>query len=194
MSRRIMALASILVLGACSDDAGLPIDASPDAAVVTDGASDLPASDVAPDLPPVQPDLPPIQPDLPPVQPDLPPIQPDLPPLVDGFVIPDGLTDGGKQKICTTLNAMYVGGILSQAKQCAPMLPVIQCTQQVKDQLACPCMTWVNPSNAKAIAQLAQLEASWKALGCFAACPAIPCPPLGPSSCTGGITGGQCQP
>ncbi len=85
---------------------------------------------------------------------------------------------------CDDLQAQYADA-LARAKACNPALDVETCTAVVDDQLACPCETSINPGNAEAAAELADLAAQWQALGCFQdiACPAIACP---------GVVGGRC--
>ena len=94
---------------------------------------------------------------------------------------------GGCQS-CQDLNKAYVAAV-QQAKKCCSMCAVIQCTKKAKSELACPCTTYVEPSNAAAVAQMAQLEAQWNAVGCQPqGCPPIPCPPVSGATCGFGAT------
>jgi hypothetical protein len=74
------------------------------------------------------------------------------------------------------------------------MLPVIQCSIKVDDQLFCPCPTFVNPGNS-AYQKLLQLKKQWQAQGCNLqgiACPAVMCAQPKSASCLGSATTGVC--
>jgi hypothetical protein len=63
------------------------------------------------------------------------------------------------------------------AKVCSTSPDNDACTTSVADELACPCVTFVNPSNEAAIAALEALQQAWDAGQCGAAilCPAVVC-------------------
>jgi hypothetical protein len=87
--------------------------------------------------------------------------------------------------------------VLATAKTCNPVVTVQQCTAKVDDELACPCSTFINPSNTAAAAELAKLQISWKAKSCQLGivCPAALCPQPSGAACVGagGGTKGSCH-
>jgi hypothetical protein len=100
-------------------------------------------------------------------------------------------TDGGV-KPCPQLASEYAAA-LEAAKACNPVLSVLQCTKQVNDELPCPCPTFINPANAKAAADLDDLQAAWNAQNCGAGviCPAVLCvaPTTGVCQANGSLAG-----
>lgn len=95
---------------------------------------------------------------------------------------------------CDTLHQQYLEAI-DDAQVCDPGINLAQCTLQLDDQLACPCPTFVNPSNAAAIRQAQSLQAQWDALGCSAQvnCPAVECiAPMSASCVANSIAIGAC--
>jgi hypothetical protein len=99
--------------------------------------------------------------------------------------------DGGV-KSCSQLASEYAA-TLEAAKACNPVLSVLQCTQQVNDELPCPCPTFINPANAKAVAELDDLQAAWNAQNCGSGviCPAVLCvaPTSGVCQANGSLAG-----
>jgi len=166
------------LLAACSDDTVTPdTTPTPDAALYEAGidgpVADLGQADASP-----APDGPGIDHAVP----DAP--RPDLPLPVDGPI-----SDAMKLQLCQGWNAAYVAA-LQLARKCSPMLPVVQCTTSVSDELACPCPTFVEQANSTEIQQLTDLKSKWQALGCASlfACPAMPCyvPPSAGCTASGG--------
>lgn len=102
--------------------------------------------------------------------------------------------DGGV-KSCTDLASEYAAA-LEAAKACNPVLSVLQCTKQVADELPCPCPTFVNPANAKAAAELDELQAAWNQQNCGSGviCPAVLCPAPNNGVCQpeSGALSGKC--
>jgi len=89
---------------------------------------------------------------------------------------------------CWSLNAAFINAV-KKAKACNPysMMPVEQCSKQVKNALFCPvCPTFISPFNAAAVQEMADLEQKWLALSCDKleiACPAMACPTPQSASC-----------
>jgi hypothetical protein len=101
--------------------------------------------------------------------------------------------DGGV-KPCSQLASEYATA-LEAAKACNPVLSVLQCTKQVNDELPCPCATFVNPANAKAAAELDDLQSAWNAQSCGTGviCPAVLCPAPTSGVCqANGSLSGKC--
>ncbi len=95
-----------------------------------------------------------------------------------------GGSDGGTIT-CADLEKAYATS-LAAAKACNPILSVLQCTKSIGDELACPCPTYVNPSNTTAMAELAKLQSDWTAHGCDqqVVCPLVLCAQPGGAACT----------
>ena len=105
-----------------------------------------------------------------------------------------GGTGGGPGLTCKQLESNYAAS-LKKAKSCSPILPVVQCTSKVDDELACPCPTFINPGNTAAAAELAKLKAEWKTQNCSAGvvCPLVLCAQPSGATCVGGsATNGSC--
>ncbi|MBE7479786.1 MAG: hypothetical protein HS104_07360 [Polyangiaceae bacterium] len=106
-----------------------------------------------------------------------------------------GGTGGTGGSSCSGLEADYKT-TLAAAKECSTLLPTLQCTVLVDDQLACPCSTYANPANTAEITKLQQLKTSWVTSGCNVGviCPAIACLVPSGASCTGssGTKSGSC--
>jgi len=90
---------------------------------------------------------------------------------------------------CDDLEVQYTSA-LAAARSCSPILAFEQCTEEVPDQLACPCTTFINPGNTEAVNQLRRLQGLWNDNGCgdLIDCPAVACVEPGYSFCepTGG--------
>ncbi len=100
------------------------------------------------------------------------------------------------EQACLDLDSQYVAAVAS-AKTCCVVCATVQCTLRVKNQLRCPCDTFVEATQP-ATSTLKSLEAQWQTLGCDQlpfACPAVMCPDPLQGSCeaTGSSTAGQCQ-
>lgn len=94
---------------------------------------------------------------------------------------------------CRTLEQEYLDAI-QRAKACNPFIDgPPQCTQSVNHQLACPCPTFVSPSNSAVTEELQSLQAEWDALACGALtpCPEILCfEPVSAACAPNGTAGG----
>jgi hypothetical protein len=101
-------------------------------------------------------------------------------------------TGGTSGTSCAELEGMYAAA-LAEAKSCNSLINSLQCTQQVNDELACPCTTYVNPANADAMAMLAKAQEEWKLQGCGdnIGCPAIACPVPQGGGCVPNGAGGD---
>ena len=96
-------------------------------------------------------------------------------------------------KTCSQLNQDYIAAV-AQAKQCQPMLPVLQCQVLVDNALHCACPTYVEQGNGAAFALLSQIKQQFKAAGCVPYQCGMPCPNAQPGNCMPSSTGsGTCQ-
>jgi hypothetical protein len=98
------------------------------------------------------------------------------------------------QQACGDLDRGYQAAV-QQAKTCCAQCKSIQCTLKVKTELACPCQTYVDPSNAGPLATMDSLEQQWNGLKCGPVpCPAIACPDPKGATCVPASGGnGACQ-
>ena len=90
---------------------------------------------------------------------------------------------------CDDLELQYTAALVA-ARSCNPWIDFEQCTEEIPDQLACPCPTFINPGNTEARNELRRLHQLWLDNGCgnLIDCPEIPCAVPGYSYCepTGG--------
>jgi hypothetical protein len=103
---------------------------------------------------------------------------------------------GSPPVTCDGLESAYEKA-LAEAKVCenGPD-PVIPCSLIVPNELACPCETFVNPNNSRAVSLLESLKAEWDAHSCGknVACPEIACPKPASGVCSNsGGKGGHCE-
>jgi hypothetical protein len=66
---------------------------------------------------------------------------------------------------CQTIGEQY-SEAHAEARRCNPDIDVEQCTEEVTVGLACSCPSFLNPENADAIAQLADLSSQYRAQNC----------------------------
>ncbi|HMR78291.1 MAG TPA: hypothetical protein PKD61_24460, partial [Polyangiaceae bacterium] len=82
-----------------------------------------------------------------------------------------GGTGGGPNVSCQKLDTDYQKAVLA-AKSCT-IQPSNQCTTKVGSALGCPCDTYINNANTKALTQMKAAKTAWDGQGCT---PPIFCP------------------
>ena len=95
-----------------------------------------------------------------------------------------GGTGGGPNVSCQKLDSDYQKAVLA-AKSCT-IQPSNQCTTKVGSALGCPCDTYINNANAKALSQMKAAKAAWNGQGCTAPIVCKKCPAVSGAKCLKG--------
>jgi len=87
---------------------------------------------------------------------------------------------------CKKINEAYQIALKAAKKCCAMCMDANpKCATRVKTQLACPCDTFIDASNAGALNTLKALESQWNTLHCaIVGCPPVPCATVTSGECT----------
>ncbi len=71
----------------------------------------------------------------------------------------------GACKTCSQWNKEYTEAVV-KARACNPLINKLQCTKKVDSNLGCPCPTYIEPGNTKAVAAMDLIRKRWKLQGC----------------------------
>jgi hypothetical protein len=100
--------------------------------------------------------------------------------------------DGECPCACEALAAQYLVE-LDHAKECSGSAGLDTCTEMVGNELPCPCSTFINPDNTKAVKAMRELAELWKKNDCAKGfpCPEIVC--IEPAAGICSATSNHCQ-
>ena len=94
----------------------------------------------------------------------------------------------GKCQTCSELSTLYTEAVL-QAKKCCLPCSKPQCTYKVKNNLICPCYTYIETDNTAALSDMQRALAKWTAQKCKTMDCGMSCGPEPKGGSCGGVTG-----